>query len=310
MVLYKFAIVVVVVFLTIFFTSHVFARDINLVFGGDATFGGHYASIAKESVRDPAWSFRNIKNILESADLVMVNCENAITEADKKAPKKFNFKMRPEQTEIFKHNNIGLVTIANNHVYDYGKEGLLDTIANLDKFGIEHVGAGANLEQARIPVEKIINGKRLFFLAYGNYSPATAISPGVVYRNPAYVIEDIRRAKANGSDLVIINFHWGVERSTCPTKGDQSLAHLAIDSGADIIIGHHPHVIQPVEIYKKKIIAYSLENFIFGGNSNGPKEGMLIKVKISPENALSYEKIILSINPKITRYQPKIKEIK
>jgi len=304
MVLYKFTITIVIIFLTGCLASPVFAEDINLVFAGDATFGGHYAVIAKESVKDPAWSFRNIKNILESADLVMVNCENAITEADKKATKKFNFKMRPEQTEIFKHNNIGLVTIANNHVYDYGKEGLFDTIANLDKFGIEHVGAGANLEQARIPVEKIINGKRLFFLAYGNYSPATATSPGVAYRNPKYVIEDIRKAKAKGADIVIVNFHWGVERSTCPTKGDQSLAHLAIDNGADIIIGHHPHVIQPVEIYRGKIVAYSLGNFIFGGNSSGPREGMLIKVKISPENTLSYEKIILSINPKFTRYRP------
>ena len=166
------------------------------------------------------------------------------------------------------------------------------------------MGAGANLEQARNPVVKTIHGKKLYFLAYGNYSPATATSPGVAYRNPAYVIEDIRRAKARGADLVIINLHWGVERSIYPTQGDQSLAHSAIDNGADIIIGHHPHVIQPVEIYKKKIIAYSLGNFIFGGNSSGPREGMLIKVKINSDSNLSYEKIILSINPRFTRYQP------
>ena len=304
MVLYKFTTAVVVVFLVGFFAGPIFAEDINLVFGGDATFGGHYTAIAKESAKDPTWSFRNIKEIFDSTDLAMVNCENAITEADKKVLKKFNFKMRPEQTEIFKRNNISLVTIANNHVYDYGKEGLLDTIENLDKYGIEHVGAGANLEQARNPVVKTIHGKKLYFLAYGNYSPATATSPGVAYRNPAYVIEDIRRAKARGADLVIINLHWGVERSIYPTQGDQSLAHSAIDNGADIIIGHHPHVIQPVEIYKKKIIAYSLGNFIFGGNSSGPREGMLIKVKINSDSNLSYEKIILSINPRFTRYQP------
>jgi len=251
------------------------------------------------SYENPTWSFQNIKDILESANVVMVNCENAITEADKKVKKKFNFKMEPRQTEIFRRNNIHLVTIANNHVFDYGKEGLFDTIKNLNKYDIEHVGAGANLEQARAPVEKIINGKKLSFLAYGNYSPATATSPGVVYRNPKYVIEDIHRAKAKGADLVIINFHWGNENSRYPTKSDQLLAHLAIDNGADIIIGHHPHVIQPVEIYKNKIIAYSLGNFIFGGNSGGPKEGMLIRVKISSDNSLWYEKIILSINPKL-----------
>lgn len=309
MVPYKFAIAIVIIFLTGYLASPVLAEDINLVFGGDVTLGGYYSAIAKESVKDLAWSFKNIKEIFDSADLAMINCENAITEANRKVLKKFNFKMHPEQTEIFRRNKIGLVTIANNHVYDYGKEGLLDTIVNLDKYGIEHVGAGANLEQARVPVEKIINGKKLFFLAYGNYSPATATLPGVVYRNPAYVTEDIRRAKAKGADLVIVNFHWGAELSPHPTKSDQSLAHLAIDNGADIIIGHHPHVIQPVEIYKNKIIAYSLGNFIFGGNSSGPREGMLIKVKIGSDNALSYEKIILSINPKFNRYQPTIKKI-
>lgn len=286
-----------------------FAKDINLVFGGDVTFGGHYPRIASGWAKDPTWSFRNISNILESADVVMVNCENPITEANRKVEKKFNFKMNPQQTEIFRRSGISLVTIANNHVFDYGKEGLLDTIKNLEKYGIEHVGAGENLDQARSPVARIINGKKLFFLAYGNYSPATKNSPGVAYRYPAHVSEDIRRAKTKGADLVIVNFHWGNERDSGPTKNDQFIARLAIDNGADIIVGHHPHVIQPVEIYKSKIIAYSLGNFIFGGNSGGPEEGMLVRVKIRPDSSLSCEKIILTIGPRATKYQPRIKKI-
>lgn len=232
----------------------------------------------------------------------MVNCENAITKHDIKVPKTFNFKMDPELVEIFRLHKIQ-VTLANNHVFDYGRKGLEDTLKYLDEHGILHVGAGINLAEARKPIIREIEGKKIAFLGYGNYSPAGKNTPGVAYRTPEYVIEDIREAKKDGCDYVVVNFHWGIERATEPTASDRELAHRAIDNGADLIIGHHPHVLQPVEVYKGKVIAYSLGNFVFGGNSRYPRDSMLLEVTFR-ENMLSYKKIPIRIDPRETKYQP------
>ncbi|MEI6296890.1 MAG: CapA family protein [bacterium] len=276
-------------------------EDVVLLFAGDTTFGGHYPEIA--DTQDAHYSFKNIWKLIEDSDAFMVNCENPITEAVLKILKQFNFKMNPNLTNIFSLNRITLVNIANNHICDYGTQGLLDTIDNLDKFGIEHIGAGKNLEEARQPVVKIIKGMKIFFLGYGNYSPAGENSPGVAYRNKKDVIEDIKNAKRNGADIIIVNFHWGVERATEPTKSDVSLAKTAIDNGADVIIGHHPHVIQPIKAYRGKPIFYSLGNFIFGGNRKGARNGLLAKITITPNKEIHYEGIKLRVDGD-TKYQP------
>lgn len=279
------------------------AQDpIVMIFGGDVTLGGFYPLLAPEPYEDFDWPFKKLTSVFSEADVIMVNCENAITRSNKKVSKRFNFKMEPELAEIFRRYNIQ-VALANNHVYDYGAEGLVDTLKHLDYYGVKHVGAGLNLGDARRPIIRSVEGKKIAFLAYGNYSPAKGNSPGIAYRNPQHVVEDIKKAKKTGSDYVIVNFHWGIERNTLPTKDDQDLAHFAIDNGADVIVGHHPHVLQPVEIYKGKIIAYSLGNFVFGGNSRHPRDSMLLEVVFN-ENALSYRKIPIRIDPRETRYQP------
>lgn len=277
-------------------------KEINLLFGGDVTFGGAYPSIVPGHARNFSWPFGKLEKIISETDVFMVNCENAITDSSKKVIKKFNFKMNPKLVEIFRLHRIQ-VTLANNHVFDYGTAGLFDTIKYLDESGVDHVGAGKNLDEARKPIIKTVMGKKIFFLAYGNYSPAGKNSPGVAYRDSSIVIEDIQKAKRNGADIIVVNFHWGIERQPEPEKVERKLAHMAIDNGADVIIGHHPHVTQPVEMYKGKIIAYSLGNFIFGGNSHWPKESFLLKVIID-SGKLRYEKIKIRIDPQETKYQP------
>lgn len=296
---------IILILLVIFsLSSPVSAQDeISFIFGGDVTFGGHYSTIAPQAYKDLTWSFKNLHPFFEKADIVMVNCENAITTTDKKIEKKFNFKMDPRMIGIFAANNISIVSLANNHVYDYGKIGLDDTIKYLDGAGIAHVGAGRNLDEARKPVIKNIKSKKIFFLAYGNFSPATNSSPGVAYRHKDDVIKDIKKAKEQGADVVVVNMHWGIERDLYPTASDKELAHAAIDNGADVIIGHHPHVVQPIDIYKNKIIAYSLGNFIFGGNTSRLKEGLLIKINIKPDNSIEFKKIKIK-DTSITKYQP------
>lgn len=280
------------------------SEPIVMVFGGDVTLGYFYPQIAPKEGKIFDWPFAKLKDIFSRADVVMVNCENAITNYDIKVPKTFNFKMNPELVAIFRLHKIQ-VTLANNHVFDYGRKGLEDTLKYLDESGIYHVGAGANLDKARKPIIRQIKGKKIAFLAYGNYSPAGKNTPGTAYSTPEHVIEDIREAKKDGCDYVVVNFHWGIERATEPTVSDRELAHLAINNGADLIIGHHPHVLQPVEVYKGKVIAYSLGNFVFGGNSRYPRDSMLLEA-IFQENVLSYRKIPIRIDPQETRYQPYI----
>lgn len=278
-------------------------EDIRLVFGGDVTLAAWYADVVPY-VYDHEWPFARLQGLFRSADVVMVNCETAITRSERREPKRFNFRMDPDLVPIFPKGGISIVTLANNHVYDYGAEGLRDTLAYLDEAGVKHVGAGMTLAEARLPVFRDIKGKRLAFLGYGNYSPATENGPGTAYRYPEHVASDIRLAKESGADIVIVNFHWGLERATEPTERDRTLAYLAIDSGADVIVGHHPHVLQPVEIYRGKVIAYSLGNFVFGGNRRAGKDSALLEVIVAPSGDIVHRILPIRIDTAETRYQP------
>lgn len=281
--------------------------DIRLVFGGDVTLAAWYPETVPD-VRDHKWPFARLQGLFRSADLVMVNCETAITRLEKREAKQFNFKMNPDLVQVFPKGGISLVTLANNHVYDYGAEGLRDTLAYLDSAGVEHVGAGMTLAEARRPVIRDIKGRKFAFLGYGNYSPATEKSSGTAYRYPEHVAEDIRLAKRAGADIVIVNFHWGLERATEPTDRDRALAHLAIDSGADVIVGHHPHVLQSIEIYRGKVIAYSLGNFVFGGNRRAGKDSALLEILVAPSGDIDHRLVPIRIDTAETRYQPYLLE--
>lgn len=276
---------------------------IRLVFGGDVTLASWYESIAGTS--DPSWPFRRLKPYFDTADLVMVNCETTITDRGVRQPKQFNFRMKPSLARAFPEAGIAIVTIANNHVFDYGRQGLEDTIRHLDEAGVSHVGAGINLAEARKPVWRTIRGIRFAFLGYGNYSPATSDRAGVAYRFPGHVAADIREAKRAGADRVVVNFHWGTERAVKPGDSDRRLAHLAVDAGADVVVGHHPHVLQPVETYRGKIIAYSLGNLIFGGNRNPGRDSALLEATLS-NGSWSYRMVPVRIDARETKYQPYI----
>lgn len=279
------------------------SEDITMIFGGDVMLGWGYLEVVPDPY-DFSWPFLKLKPLFDAADIVMVNLENAVTTAKGKISKQFNFKMDPALLPILTEGGIDIVTLANNHVFDFGSEGLADTLRNLDNAGIPHVGAGMTLAEARRPVILTIKGRTVGFLGYGNYAPATADRPGTVYRYPELVREDVRALKAQGVDLIVVNFHWGVELMQEPQESDRLLARHAIESGADIIVGHHPHVVQPVEVYEGKVIAWSLGNFIFGGNSKRPDRSILLKVTASVDGTLRPEVLPIRINPQETRYQP------
>lgn len=278
--------------------------DVRLVFGGDVTLAGWYERLADTDAA--AWPFLRLRSYFGTADLVMVNCEAAITDRGVAAEKQFVFRMRPELVRAFSEGGVSLVTLANNHVCDYGREGLEDTIRYLDEVGIGHVGAGKDLAEARRPEWRTMRGKKFAFLGYGNYSPATADRWGTAYRYPRHVEEDVRAAKIAGADVIVVNFHWGNERDTSPTVRDRDMAHRAIDAGADVVVGHHPHVLQPTETYKGKVIAYSLGNFVFGGNRNPGKDSALLEVTVAEDGDISFRTVPIRIDVKETAYQPYI----
>ncbi len=259
------------------------SAPVVLRFGGDLLLGGHYESAVGQRVSTAFSGF----SLMSDADIAMVNLENPVTTRGKKVPKPYNFRMHPGFLRAISDGGIDLVTIANNHVFDYGREGFFDTISYLDSVGIRHVGAGVNREEAHRPVVMEIRGWRIGFLAYygGGEAPGAGKStPGVARREPGPVTADILNLKDSlKADYVVVNLHWGTEKADTPDLSQQTFARTLIDAGADAVIGHHPHVLQGIEAYHYGVIAYSLGNFVFGGNSRDSYNTGVFEICLNPD---------------------------
>lgn len=236
-----------------------------------------------------SYPYENLKNIFLADDLTIVNLECPITEYGRGAnkPERFVFKAKTENANAMKEAGIDLCNLANNHTMDYRSEGLKDTMENLSKAGISYVGAGenANTDMSYI-FEK--DGFKIGILAYSIFPPEGFVydenSPGINYLvdhedlKSDRIREDLKNLKA---DFKIIYFHWGIEYEPFAGIRQKELARIAIDSGADFIVGAHPHVIQDKEVYKGKYIYYSLGNCIFDKQiPKGSDEGLLLSLSI------------------------------
>jgi len=252
-------------------------------FGGDVLLGGYYEkSVGENALR----AFEGFKALAE-ADIAMVNLENPVTIRGTKVPKPYNFRMKPGFLRTLSDAGIKIVSIANNHIFDYGMEGFLDTISYLDTAGILRVGAGRNMAEAHRPAVFTIRGKIIGFLAYygGGEAPgAEKNSAGVARRDLGQVTADILSLRhVVQADYIIVNLHWGTEKAETPDLAQRTFAHALIDAGADAVIGHHPHVLQGIEKYKSGVIAYSLGNLIFGGNSRSTYQTGLFEIRLAPD---------------------------
>lgn len=203
-----------------------------------------------------AYFTKGLNNIFKQDDLSTVNLETTLTNAKIRATKTFRFKGNPSYAKILTLSGIEAVNLANNHSHDYLQKGFEDTISNLKKEKIGYFGYNDQYVTT-------IKGVKVAALGYEgwNDSPELRIK----------INNDIQNLRKNGVKIILIHFHWGIERDYVPNSTQKNLAHYAIDHGADLIIGHHPHVIQGIEEYKGKFIVYSLGNFMFGGNKN-PKD--------------------------------------
>jgi poly-gamma-glutamate synthesis protein (capsule biosynthesis protein) len=210
--------------------------------------------------------------------------------------------MNPMAIECLKCYGFDLLSLANNHILDYGRLAMEDTFLRLKQAGIDYVGAGFNENEACFPKIKEMKNTKIAFLAFTNVgSPlwqAKENSSGICWLNEKNLEKGIKSAKER-ADIILVMFHFGDEYKTKSNSIQKYFSHLAIDLGADLIIGHHPHVVQEIEEYKGKYIAYSLGNFIFDQNfSKETMEGMLLKVVIENKKI----KEILPIKTKINQF--------
>ncbi len=211
-----------------------------------------------------------ILEVLNQSDLFYVNHEYCISERGTPlSGKYYTFRAKPERMELLKQMGTDLVSLANNHVYDYGEEALYDTADLLDEAGIPYVGGGRNIEEAKRPIYFIINGMKIGFVAASNgerikYTPqATETTPGILRAYDTSEYNEVIRQAAKECDYLIAYIHWGTEDSNYLNVDQQRWGREFLDSGADIVVGGHPHVLQGIEYVDGKPIIYSLGDFWF-----------------------------------------------
>lgn len=271
-----------------------FGTDVN--YAGGATFVAEY-----NTVKDPSYFLRNVQSVFANDDLTITNFEGTLTNLTTRQDKEFAFRGEPEYVNILTAGSVEAVNLANNHSRDYGPQSLEDTKMYLTEAGITHFG----YEQTAVME---IKGVKIGLI--GIY-----VLPDGLGRMQQ-LQEHIQKVKSEGAVITIVNFHWGIEREYRPNSVQVQLAHAAIDNGADLVIGEHPHVVQGIENYNGKKIVYSLGNFCFGGNKNpSDKDSMIFQqtFTIRDGKILTYDdyKIIpCSISSVTTRnnYQPTILE--
>jgi poly-gamma-glutamate capsule biosynthesis protein CapA/YwtB (metallophosphatase superfamily) len=229
---------------------------------GDISFEGPLAE-------EPSFEcFEGIADILSRADVVVGNLECALTKAPTGgAPGKCKLHGDIGWARMLKRAGMDVLSLANNHLMDYGKEGLLSTIEALRNAGLRHVGAGANRHEACAPLLLEVAGRRVAFLARSAVvvsSPSYAGEnvPGVASLEPDDTVAAIRASRSQ-ADIVVVLIHWGIEEYSYPSPTQRELARRLVDAGADVILGHHPHVLQGIEHCGSGVVAYSLGNFLF-----------------------------------------------
>lgn len=257
---------------------------------GDIMVGRRVGRILEAKGTDLA--YRNLKEVFDRSDILFGNLECPISDRGRKIlGKEICLRAKPEMIEVLEKPGFNIVSLANNHILDYDTEALLDTFDILKENNIGYIGAGKDIEEARKPYIIKAKGKTFAFLGYNEFAhiyysnsykrsfAAADNLPGTVPLELNSVLEDVRRIR-NDVDYVIISLHWGNEDSNNITSEQMKFAHSLIENGVDIILGHHPHVIQPIEIYKGKPILYSMGNYVFDQNDENNKQGMVAEISI------------------------------
>ena len=216
-------------------------------FNYDTSLNAYYENYGAD------YFLQNVKDIFSADDLTIANFEGTLTDSDEREDKTFAFKAPASYASILTGGSVEAVNTANNHSHDYGDQSFDDTLAALDDAGIVHFGYD---ETAVMDVKGIKVGLVGIYELYDHLEREQQLK------------DNIAKVKADGAQLIVVIFHWGNETETVPDSNQTTLGRIAIDEGADLVCGHHPHVLQGIETYKGRNIVYSLGNFCFGGNSS------------------------------------------
>ncbi|MGO8789501.1 MAG: CapA family protein [Terriglobia bacterium] len=272
--------------------------EYTLLFVGDVMLS-RTVGLRMAAQNDWSLPFHVIADTLHEADLRYCNLECPVSDRGRNLHHLYSFRADPRAIEGLKTAGFNVASQANNHTYDWGPEALLDSLERLRAAGIQPVGAGQNALAAHYPLLVKVGALRIAFLAYVNIDPKEATAgvdrPGVAWLDPAQALADIRFARPL-ADLVIVCPHWGVEYALKPTSGQVDLAHQMIDAGADMVVGGHPHVVQPIEKYHDHWIAYSLGNFVFDQQDAATHRGLLLKATVRDKRITDVASIPIDIN--------------
>jgi len=271
-----------------------------LMFGGDVMLSRQVNKKSK-SYDNWAWPLQSISELTQKADLFVINLESPFTINGNYNVNtgSFSFNADPRSLEALKVSGVDIAGLANNHTINQGVKGIKDTKQLLNESGIEVVGAGLDEAQARQPIIKEINGVKFGFLAYAypdDYSLATIDSAGLAGMDLEKMKRDVKQLKTQ-VDLVVVLMHAGYEYTNKPNAQQKTFAHSAIDAGADLIIGHHPHWVQTTEIYQQKPILYSLGNLVFDQMwSQETRQGALAEITLIDKTIETIKIIPIIIN--------------
>lgn len=253
------------------------------------------------SAHGPKAPFRSTAKILRGADVAVGNLETALSRRGAPVPgKTFTFRGTPKAAQGMAWAGFDFVSLANNHARDYGSTALKDTIKTLDKAKIAHAGAGKNRKAAWKPAIIERNGAKIAFLGFSQIGPsnfaATSSRRGTAYTMNRAAVSKAIKAASKKADYVIVSFHWGVEKDFSANARQIADGRSAVRAGADLVLSHHPHVIQGVEFYKKGLIAYSLGNFVFSPGSQMGRDSMVLRMTLGPDGVSKVSAVPVRIN--------------
>ncbi len=293
-------------------------KPITLLFAGDIMLSRGVANQIKKH-QDVRWPFLKIATTTREADLTFGNLEGPISDRGENQGSIYSFRSSPEVIEGLSFAGFDVLSLANNHIWDWGKDALIDTITMLEHSGLKGVGAGENYQEANAPVIKEIGSTgssqvKVAFLAYTDLYPKSLeahstssgqATPGISSFELEKAKTDIQQLKSlKLADIIVVSFHWGEEYKTEANESQKRIARELIDAGADLIIGHHSHVVQEIEQYQNGWIAYSLGNFIFDQNfSKETVEGLMLEVVIKNKKISEVSPIKIKIN---SAFQPEV----
>jgi poly-gamma-glutamate synthesis protein (capsule biosynthesis protein) len=275
------------------------SRPVTLLFTGDIMLSRSVGDTMKAK-NDWTWPFARIASVTAAADITFGNLETTISTGGAKNGCTYCFRADPKSVAGLLLAGFDVLSVANNHMWDYGPQAFTDTLSYLAVNDISAVGGGRNADEAGAPVVRTVRGTRVAYLAFTDILPASATAlpdrAGINTWNEQRMREQVAQARTM-ADVVVVSFHTGTEYELIHNAMQERIYHAIIDAGADLVIGTHPHVVQDIEQYNGKWIAYSLGNFVFDQNwSDATRLGMMLSVTVRGWHIVDVTRIPVDIS--------------